>query len=173
MIERVDSFTDFQNLKTAWNDVYQRDPEAQFFLSWKWLAGVFESHPDEWIVLAARRADETYLGFLPLRLKTVWSNSQQQLRNEIQFAGRLFWADYGGILCAPESEFEVLSAFAAHVKQLNWSHLSLKGFRISERRFGMFIAPLVDERLIIESESSIINDGETDNLVCPYIDLPE
>ena len=37
----------------------------------------------------------------------------------------------------------------------------------------MFLAPLVDERLIIESESSIINDGETDNLVCPYIDLPE
>ena len=173
LIERVDSFTDFQNLKTAWDDVYQRDPEAQFFLSWKWLAGVLESHPGEWIVLAARRADDTYLGFLPLRLETVWSKSQQQLRNEIQFAGRLFWADYGGILCVPESEFEVLSAFASHVKQLNWSHMYLKGFRISERRFGMFIAPLVDERLIIESRSNINNGGETDDLVCPYIDLPE
>jgi hypothetical protein len=111
-------------------------------------------------------------GFLPLRLKTVWSKSRQQLRNELHFAGRLFWADYGGILCLPEHEEAVLNAFASHLKQMHWSHFYLKGFRISDRRFELFMEPFTDERLIVESLTSIINDGETDNLRCPYIDLP-
>ena len=55
-------------------------------------------------VLVARDDDGSYLGFLPLRVKTVWSRSRQQLRNELQFAGRLFWADYGSVLCRPEHE---------------------------------------------------------------------
>jgi hypothetical protein len=124
------------------------------------------------MVLVARSVDGTALGFLPLRLKTIWSKSRQQLRNELHFAGRLFWADYGGILCLPDHEETVLGAFAAHLKQMHWSHFYLKGFRISDRRFELFMAPLADDRLISESLTSIINDGETDNLVCPYIDLP-
>lgn len=172
-IERIDTFAEFQQREAAWNTVYQHDPEAQFFLSWKWLAGALESYPGEWMVLVARSADGTHLGFLPLRLKTVWSKSHQQLRNELHFAGRLFWADYGGILCLPEHEETVLGAFAEHLKQMYWSHLYLKGFRTSDRRFGLFMAPFADERFIIESLTSTINDGETDNLLCPYIDLPD
>jgi CelD/BcsL family acetyltransferase involved in cellulose biosynthesis len=172
-IERIDTFADFQRLETAWNIVYQSDPEAQFFLSWQWLAGVLETYPGEWLVLVARGLDGTALGFLPLRLKTIWSKSRRQLRNELHFAGRLFWADYGGILCLPEQEEAVLSAFAAHLKHMNWSHCYLKGFRVSDRRFALFMAPFADERLQVELRTSTINDGETDNLVCPYIDLPD
>ena len=173
LIERVDTFADFQRLRTAWNTVYHSDSEAQFFLSWKWLAGALESYPGEWMVLVARSVDGTSLGFLPLRQKTVWSKSRQQLRNELHFAGRLFWADYGGILCLPEHEEAVLGAFAAHLKQMHWSHFYLKGFRISDRRFGLFMEPFADERFIVESLTSTLNDDETDNLVCPYIDLPD
>jgi len=171
-IERVDTFAEFQCLRTAWDTIYQSDPEAQFFLSWQWLAGALESYPGKWLVLVAYSADGTHLGFLPLRQKTVWSKSRQQLRNELQFAGRLFWADYGGILCLPEHEEAVLGAFAAYLKQLHWSHFYLKGFRISDRRFGLFMTPFADERFIVESMTSTINEGETDNLVSPYIDLP-
>ncbi len=173
LIERVDTFEDFQRLRTAWNTVYHNDPEAQFFLSWKWLAGALESYPGEWMVLVARSADGIHLGFLPLRQKTVWSKSHQQLRNEIHFAGRLFWADYGGILCLPEHEEAVLGAFASYLKQMNWSHFYLKGFCISDRRFGLFMETFADERLIVESLTSTLNDDKTDNLVCPYIDLPD
>jgi CelD/BcsL family acetyltransferase involved in cellulose biosynthesis len=173
LIERVVTFEEFLSLRTAWKIVYQSDPEAQFFLSWEWLAGVLENHPEEWMVLVARGADGDCLGFLPLQLSTVWSKSRQQLRNEIHFAGRLCWSDYGGILCRPEEEETVLGAFAAHLKQMSWSHFFLKGFRISDRRFGLFMAPFADERLIVESRTSFINQGETDNLVCPYIALPD
>ncbi len=172
-IERVDTFAEFQCLRTAWDTIYQSDPEAQFFLSWQWLAGALESYPGEWLVLVARGADSTYRGFLPLRRKTIWSKSRQQLRNELQFAGRLFWADYGGVLCLPEHEEAVLNAFAVYLKQLHWSHFYLKGFRISDRRFELFMAPFADERFIVEPMTSTINDGETDNLVSPHIDLPD
>ncbi|MBM4259689.1 MAG: GNAT family N-acetyltransferase [Deltaproteobacteria bacterium] len=172
-IERIDTFEDFQYLRTAWDALYHADPEAQFFLSWKWLTGPLESYPEEWMVLVARSAEGTALGLLPLRLKTLWSKSRQKLRNELHFAGRLFWADYGGILCHPDHEELVLGTCAAYLKQMHWSHIFLKGFRTSARRFELFMKPFMDERLLVESLTSVINDGETDNLLCPYIDLPD
>ena len=172
-IERVDKYQDFERLRSAWEIVYHSDPEAQLFLSWKWLAGALESYPGEWLVLVARTEDSNCAGFLPLRLKLIWSRSRRQLRNELQFAGRLFWADYGSILCRPECEESVLAAFASHLKQMNWSHIYLKGFRISDRRFRFFMEPFADERLVVDSRSSRINDQVTDNLISPYVDLPD
>jgi CelD/BcsL family acetyltransferase involved in cellulose biosynthesis len=56
---------------------------------------------------------------------------------------------------------------------MDWSHVSLKNFRVSERRLGIFMEPFADNRLSVKSLTSLINRGETDNLVCPFIDLPE
>ena len=173
IVETVDKLEDFHDLRTAWNAVYHSDPEAQFFLSWNWLAGALATYPGEWMVLAARGADGSYLGFLPLSRETVWSKSYRRLCNKIHFAGRLFWADYGGILCHPEHDEAVLFALASHLKHMDWSHVSLKDFRISERRLKIFMEPFADERLSVKSLTSLINRGETDNLVCPFIDLPE
>jgi CelD/BcsL family acetyltransferase involved in cellulose biosynthesis len=172
VVERVDTYEEFDRLRAAWDVVYQSDPEAQLFLSWKWLAGALESYPGEWLVLVARTEDGSGVGFLPLRLKIIWSRSRRQLRNELQFAGRLFWADYGSILCRPECDEQVLAAFASHLKQMNWSHIYLKGFRISDRRFRFFMEAFGDERLVVDSRSSTINDRATDNLISPYVDLP-
>lgn len=172
IIERVEHFDGFQCLKTAWDALYRSDPEAQYFLSWTWLAGVLQTHPGQWVVLVARDADGQYLGALPLRRKTVWSKSRERLRNEIEFAGRLFWADYGGVLCVPEHEAPVLRALATHITRMNWSHFYLKGFRISDHRYDLFMEPFTDDRLFVESLTSVINDGETDNLVALYLDLP-
>lgn len=172
-VARIDKFSDFEELRSAWETVYQQDPEAQFFLSWKWLTGVLESFPGEWLVLVARAADDSRLGFLPLQLKTVWSKSQRLLRNELHFAGRLSWADYGGFLCLPAYEEIVLAAFASSLKQMNWSKLHMRNFRVSDRRFEIFMSALADSRLTVDSQVSTINGGATDNLVCPYVDLPE
>ena len=172
-VERVDTIEDFKRLRSAWDDVYDSDPEAHFFLSWHWLAGVLDTYPGEWLVLVARGVDGRCLGCLPLQVQTVWSQSRQRLRNELHFAGRLFWADYGGILCVPDHEGEVLPALSSHLLGMNWSQLVLKGFRISDRRFQLFMAAFGDDRVEVETRTSIINRGETDNLVCPYVDLPD
>jgi CelD/BcsL family acetyltransferase involved in cellulose biosynthesis len=166
VIERIETLADFQRLRPAWDRLYRADPESQFFLSWAWLNGVFE------VVLAARDDTGEHLGFFPLARETVWSKTYQQLRSELQFAGRLFWADYGGFLCDPNRHDEVIDGFADALKQMHWSHLYLKGFRISDRRYSRFMAGLGDERLDLDARSSTINQGETDNLVCPYVELP-
>lgn len=173
IIERIDRIEGFRCLRTAWDTLYRGDPEAQYFLSWTWLAGVLEAHPGKWLVLVARDAGGEYLGFLPLHHKAIWSKSRKKIRNVLEFAGRLFWADYGGVLCAPGREADVLPAFASHLTQMNWSHLYLKGFRISDRRYDLFMGPFSDDRLIIEPLTDKINEGETDDLVSPYIDLPD
>ena len=173
IVERIGRIEDFHHLRTEWDDVYDSDPEAHFFLSWQWLAGALDSYPGEWMVLVARGVDGRCLGMLPLQVKTVWSQSRQRVRNELHFAGRLFWADYGGVLCLPDHEAEVLSALASQLKEMNWSQLVLKGFRISDRRFHIFMEALADDRLEVESMTSVINNGETDNLVCPYVELPD
>lgn len=170
VVSRIEAFRDLRN---AWISVYQRDPEAHFFLSWQWLAGPLEAYPGEWIVLVARDRDEEAVGFMPLRQKTLWSRSQGQLRNELHFAGRLFWADYGGFLSLPEYEEEVPRSFATFLQQMNWSQLHLKGFRASNQRYELFMTPFDDERLVIRDLPSTANSGATDNLVCPYIMLPE
>lgn len=172
-IERIDRIEAFRCLRTAWDAIYRIDPEAQYFLSWSWLAGVLEAYPGAWLVLVARDPGGEYLGFLPLHRKTVWSKSRKRIRNELEFAGRLFWADYGGVLCRPDREEDVLHAFASHLKQMNWSHLYLKGFRVSDRRYELFMGPFADDRLIIEPLTDKINEGETDELVSPYIELPD
>ena len=173
IIERVDRFEDFEQLRPAWDAMYRSDPEAQFFMSWKWLSGALQTHPGAWFVLVARDGDGGCLGFLPLARETVWSRTGERLRDELEFAGRLFWADYSGVLCPPEYEDIVLRAFASHLKEMNWSHLYLKGFRVSDRRYEMFMEPFADERLEIEPRTSFGNEGVTDNLICPYIDLPD
>jgi CelD/BcsL family acetyltransferase involved in cellulose biosynthesis len=171
-IERFDDFADFLSLRTDWDTVYRNDPEAQFFLSWQWLAGALQTYPGEWLVLVARGAEGRALGFLPLWHKTVWSESRECLRSELHFAGQLFWADYNGILCLPDQEAAVLPAFAEHLKLMDWSYLYLKEFWISDRRFELFMAPFADERLLVESRTNLINNGRTDNLVSPHVDLP-
>lgn len=160
-------------MEAAWRAVYRADPEAQFFLSWDWLNGVFEDHPGKCMVLMARGPhDDRPLAFLPLRCSTAWSSSQELIRNELHFAGRLSWGDYGGVLCLPDWEEAALPELARFLKRMSWSHLYLKEFRISDRRFDLFMAPFADERLAVESRTSLINHGTTNNLVCPYIDLP-
>jgi len=172
IIERVDRFEDFQRLRPAWDATYRSDPEAQLFMSWKWLAGVLESRPGEWFVLVARDGDGGCLGFLPLAHETVWSRSGDRLRDELEFAGRMYWADYGSVLCHPDHEETVLPGFAQHLLKMNWERIRLKGFRSSDRRYEIFMKPFEDERLIVEPLTSFGNEGVTDNLICPYIDLP-
>ncbi len=172
VIARIDNLADFQEIRHAWESLYRRDPESNFFLSWRWIVGVLEAHPGQWLALTAWHADGRLLGLLPLRLKTSWSTEHGQLRNELQFAGRLFWSDYGGFLCLPGHENEVLPALTAELLTMSWWRLRLKGFRASDQRLMTFLAPFRATDLIVETRKSTADDGVTDNLVSPYIDLP-
>ncbi len=173
--EIIASYDAFADLEAKWNWLYQVDPDAQLFLSWTWLSKVFQKHPNQWCVLAVKNGASSgdYAGLFPLRLKTIWSKSNQKFRNEIHMAGRLDWAQYTGFLCHPDWENEVIVALANGIKQMHWSRISLKYFHTSDFRLKLFLDQFPSKTFKTKHHRLEINNGTTNNLTCPYIILPE
>src|SRR5258708_12057917 len=70
-IDIIETLPSLARLEDNWNAVYDADPEAQIFLSWKWLSGWLACSEGAWFILAARAsdsADAPYVAFFPLRL---------------------------------------------------------------------------------------------------------
>ena len=140
-VDIIESYDAFAALQENWNDLYSKDPQAQFFLSWLWLSQVFKMNPHRWIVLAVKQdhADAVCIGFFPLWLKTVWSKSQRQFRNEIHLAGPLPWGYRTGFVCHPDWEEPIIVSFADKLRDMYWSRISLKYLCVSDRRLDLFL----------------------------------
>ena len=174
-IDIIDSYNAFAKLETNWNALYQKDPEAQFFLSWTWFSRVLLDHPDKCRILAVRpdQPDADYLGFFPIRIKTVWSKSKHIFRNEIQMAGTLHWGQYHGFVCDPDCEQQVITCFADQLKNMHWERLTLKYFYASDRRTNLFLSQFSHDVFCISEEQRMMDSGAINKLICPYIELPK
>jgi hypothetical protein len=173
-VDAVDTDTSFDLLKDNWELVHAQDPEADYFLSWRWLAQVFRANPGRWRVLAVRPGEDQggYVCFLPLRLKVSWSTSRQQFQTEIDAAGRLSWAQYTGFVCLPEWEETALAAVGEQLRTLPWSYFKLKNCSSSDRRIEWFLHGFEEADYEVSYSQALINDGTVDNLECPFITLP-
>src|SRR5215468_1644249 len=130
----------FERLEQDWNAVYDADPDAQFFISYNWLAGWLQRIAGPWFILAARASDAAeapYVAFLPLRMSV--KTSEGPLHNELNMAGN-FAADYTGMLCRPGFEHHAVPAFARRLKQMSWARLNLENIRMSEARYRLLMA---------------------------------
>ena len=87
-------------------------------------------------------------------------------------AGRLFWAQYTGFVCHPDWEEQAIVSLAEKLKKMHWSRIAIKFFRNSERRINFFTDQFPESDFRSSSHRVMINKGKTNNLVCPYIDLP-
>ena len=171
-VDVIDTLTDFAKLEDNWNAIYDADPDAQLFMSWKWLSGWLTQISSPWFVLAAKadnKADGSYLAFLPVRIQTKIENGR--ILNELNMAGN-FTADYTGFLCAPGAEYLAIPAFARHLKQLNWSRLNFENFRISEPRMRLFLAHFPKATFQTSETSRIGKTDGIDNGLCPFAVLP-
>lgn len=173
-VDIIDSYDAFITLEANWTNVYQKDIEAQFFLSWIWFSRVFQQYPKEWRVLAVRSGQQgdPYVGFFPLSFKTVWSKRKNRFRNEINMAGTLFWGQYTGFICDPIWEDKVIPNFAKTLMQLHWSRLSLKYLYASDKRISLFMSEFPADIFQTSEHERWINNGTTNNLLCPFIALP-
>src|ERR1700738_589231 len=96
-IDIIDTLPSLAKLEDNWNAVYDADPEAHIFLSWKWLSGWLAHIEGPWFILGAKAragADAPYVAFFPLRLQTTIEKSD--VLNEVKMAGD-FSADYNGM----------------------------------------------------------------------------
>jgi hypothetical protein len=91
-VEVIETLPAFNRLEENWNAVYDTDPDAQFFLSWKWLSGWLGQISSPWFILgvkADRAADAPYVAFLerPARDHGSWRRRRPRYsRRALQFS---------------------------------------------------------------------------------------
>lgn len=172
-VDIIETMPEFARLEDNWNAVYDADPDAQLFLSWKWLSGWLGQIAGPWFVLAARSSDRAgapYVAFFPLRIQTRMENGR--IHNELNMAGN-FTADYTGLLCMPGAEAQAIAAFARYVKkELNWARLNLENIRVSESRARILLAHFPKANFKTSEISRIGKVDNIDNNCCPYAALP-
>nr|WP_249127773.1 GNAT family N-acetyltransferase [Bradyrhizobium lablabi] len=162
----------FERLEQDWNAVYDADPDAQLFMSHRWLAGWLAWLSGPWFILAAKASeapDAPYVAFLPLRISV--KTSEIPFHNELNMAGN-FAADYTGILCRPGFEPQAIPAFARQLKQMNWARFNLENARISETRYRLLMAHFPKANFQISQVSRVGKVDSIDNALCPFAALP-
>ena len=173
-VDLIETPEAFEKLESSWNRVQAADPDAGYFLSWRWLDVVFRANPGRWRVLAIRPDDEPggYVGFLPLRLDVRWSRSRAELQTKLEAAGRLSWAQYTGFVCVPEWEEKALVGLASALTMLPWTRFSLKNWLVSDHRRALFLNAFPPDEYEVSDEDRARAEGEIDNRVCPFVPLP-
>jgi tetratricopeptide (TPR) repeat protein len=152
--------------------VYQADPEAQFYMSWTWIAGWFEKLGCQWIVLAAKADANSsdYVGFFPLQLRTDWSRDGK-FHNELRTGGGYF-AGYTGFICDPRFERDIILAFADHTRRLNWARLHLENIFASPERLALFLNEFPSPDYITEKIQRPDDGDGIDHDIYVYVNLP-
>ncbi|TKT72784.1 GNAT family N-acetyltransferase [Afipia massiliensis] len=159
-------------LRSNWEAVYHADPEAQFYMSWTWIAGWFEKLGCQWIVLAAKAdaSSTDYVGFFPLQLRTDWSRDGK-FHNELRTGGGYF-AGYTGFICDPRFERDVILAFASHTRRLNWAKLHLENIFASPERLALFLNEFPSPDYITEKIKRPDDGDGIDHDIYVCVNLP-
>ncbi|MFC3614326.1 GNAT family N-acetyltransferase [Lutimaribacter marinistellae] len=170
-VARIDRFDAFQRLRDDWQALEARDPEGTVFLSWDWLAQGFRENPGQWMVIAIFAADRLIATF-PLRTKVRWSKSRAEFQTELAAGGLFLWSEYTGFLCDPDWEDVAMTVFAEALQDLPWHDLTLR-YEASARRADLFLRAFPEDTFRTGFRDYHINKGQTNNLLCPYVDLPD
>ncbi|NJL07184.1 MAG: GNAT family N-acetyltransferase [Bacteroidales bacterium] len=172
-IDVIDSGLALATLRDQWEEVYEADPHAHFFLSYKWLTNWLDAAPSPWFVLAARPSAEPqrHVAYLPLRVSSK-KDKTGKLNREVTMAGSRL-SDYTGFLCRPEYEELALPAFANHLKALDWQVFQLENIRASERRLELFLSRFESHAYTSKSIDHISKIDGIDNNLCPLTELPD
>jgi CelD/BcsL family acetyltransferase involved in cellulose biosynthesis len=159
----VDGFSTLEQLepiRERWTQLYELDPDANFFLSWQWLSASLATESKRWIVLGAREADGPYLAFLPLSFGR-FPRIGPALTRELSLAGSPR-ADFTGMLGVAGQEWRFIPALAREIEALPWDNLTLSDY--ADARIAALAAELGSRRYSLAS-------GET--IPCPYVELPK
>ena len=172
-IESVETVQRFIEIELEWDELYKTDKSANIYLSSRFMASIVIRAAGRFRILVAWSDDKRCIGIFPLLVQTRWSKTGNCLYNELDMLGHVFDADYTGLLCDPEYEEEVCKAFAHEISRMSFGRLILSFFAGPTSRLetlcGAFDPDIFETKL---SERKI-NSGKTNNLICPYVDLPD
>ena len=169
-VDAFDTAEQLWRLKPVWEALYENDPEADFFLSFKWLSGIFRANPGRWSLYAVRHAGR-YVCLFPARRDQRKSASAGVIRMELRAAGRLTFSEYTGFICDPAHAAPALAALAQHLSRTDFSRLSLR-YEPTGTRSALFAAAFPAKEFRIKWPGYRINGGQVDCLICPRVVLP-
>ncbi len=172
-IEVIDTAERVLEIELAWDELYKKDPYASIYLSSRFISAIAMRATGKFRIVTAWSDDQRCLGILPLLITTRWNKETKRLYNVLEMLGHVFDADYTGILCDPGSEADVCGAFARDVSRMAFGRLVLSFFSGPPERLEAFTSAFPCDAFDAQHSERKINDGETNNLICPYIDLPE
>ncbi|MDJ0940700.1 MAG: GNAT family N-acetyltransferase [Woeseiaceae bacterium] len=172
-IETIETVERLFEIELDWDELYKADPHAHLYLSSDFLCSVAIRVAGNFRILTAWSDDNRCIGLLPLFVTTKWSKSEACLANDLDMLGHVFDADYTGILCDPEFEEQVCRAFAGEISQMAFRRIILNYFSGPASRLDAFTSAFDPGIFETKANEHLINDGQTNNLVCPYIDLPD
>ncbi|MBD2353316.1 GNAT family N-acetyltransferase [Tolypothrix sp. FACHB-123] len=174
LIDVIDDFEIFQDIKKDWDCVYQADSQAQFFLSWIWFSGWLEMLTQPWLILAAKPEipGASYVAFFPLKLVLI-QKDEGEFDTELWMAGSSM-ADYTGFICLPGYEEEVIPAFSAYIQQhLVWSNFNLQNILETDTRMLLLLRSFSGENLRFINRHIEQEEDNIDNHIAPYVSLTD
>jgi hypothetical protein len=172
-IEITETIERLIELELEWDELYKADPHAHIYLSSDFLCSVAIRTAGRFRVLTAWSDDNRCVGLLPLLVMTRWSKSRRCLTNVLDMLGHVFDADYTGILCDPAYEAQVCRAFADEIQQMPCGRIILNYFSGPASRLNAFTRAFDPDSFDQKTNEHFINDGQTNNRICPYLDLPD
>lgn len=172
-IETIETLERLFELELHWDELYKTDPHAHLYLSSDFLCAVAIRAAGRFRILIAWSDAGRCVGLLPLLVKTKWSRSGGCLINVLDMLGHVFDADYTGILCEPACEEAVCRAFASEVAQMAFGRIVLNYFSGPARRLQAFTGAFDPRVFATQANEHFINDGQTNNRICPCIELPD
>ncbi len=180
-IEIIDTIEAFRAIRTKWENIYHRDPQAQFFISWIWISATIKELSQfkiPWLILAVKSSSNAsdYVGFLPLTIETKENEQQGFFYNKLSILG-ITDADHPGCLCLPEYEAEAVSSLANYLQQQDsWSVWELSNIPQANKRLNLLLSNFDAKSFQITEESPDSYQNSLDNIknqINPYLTLPD
>lgn len=180
-IEIIDRIEAFEAIRANWENIYEKDPQAQFFISWVWIFKTIQDYKQyeaPWFILAVKSSSNSsdYVGFFPLTIKTIENEQDGFFFNQLSPAG-VTDADHPGCLCLPEYEAEAVSCFANYLQQQDsWSILEMSNIPQASKRLSLLLSNFASENFNTKEESPDNYKNPLDNInngILPYITLPD
>lgn len=172
-IEVIDTIRRLAECALDWDELYKADPHAHFYLSSQFISAAATQAAGRFRILTVWSDDGRCVGLLPLVVTIRWSKKKRRLYNVLDMLGHVFDADYTGILCDPQFETQVCKAVAGHVSQMECGRIILNYFSGPPSRLQAFTSAFEPAVFETQTNEHFINNGQANNLICPYIALPE
>ncbi len=172
-IETIETIERLFEVELAWDELYKSDPHAHVYLSSDFLCSVAIRVAGKFRILVAWSDDGRCVGLLPLIVTTRWSKPENCLVNVLDMLGHVFDSDYTGILCDPAHEPEVCRALAAEISRMPFARIILNYFSGPASRLEAFTGAFDSKTFGHKANEHLINEGQTNNLICPYVELPD